>query len=115
MFRKLITTAAGYLPKRAYGRWTRRGAMHPLLTTVAEYLAGHYGVDARTDRGFVSKVGKEAARIYRTSYGRNPLQFPSTSPEGLVIVVNGYQTPDEWMITEAYITVGIREFESVAA
>lgn len=84
------------------------------LATAAEILAP-YGVDAIGDRGFLCKVGKAATALYVAKYGAKPAQVPAATPKGRAITVAGYPAADHWMVIEAYTTVGLSEFYSLAA
>src|SRR5262245_35057994 len=85
----------------------------PDLATVAQILAP-YGVDPIADRGFLCKVGKTATALHVANYGAKPAQVPA-APEGRAITVAGYPVSDQWMVIEAYTTVGLSEFYAVAA
>ena len=98
--------------RRLIAKLTRKPA--PALATVAEILAP-YGVDPATDHGFLIKVGKAASAIHAARYGVKPAQIPATAPNGRAITVAGYPAADAWMVVEAYCTVGLAEFEAVAA
>lgn len=84
------------------------------LATAAQILAP-YGVDPVADHAFLCKVGKAAAALYAAKYGVKPAQVPATTPGGRVITVAGYAQTDHWMVIEAYCTVGMAEFNAVAA
>jgi hypothetical protein len=101
MFRQLIAKLAA-----------RKTA--PAPATVAEILAP-YGLDPAADRGFLCKVGKAATALYTARYGVKPAQVPAAAPNGRAITVAGYPAADHWMVIEAYGTVGLAEFEMLAA
>lgn len=86
----------------------------PALSTVAQILAP-YGVNPTTDRAFLCKVGKAAAALYTATYGTKPAQVAAVAPNGHAITVAGYPAADRWMVEEAYTTVGLAEFYSLAA
>lgn len=86
-------------------------ARRPILSTTADILAT-YGLDPITDREELAAIDRGAAAVYCSAHYRLPAKLATITPEGHPIEVYAYAEGDRWMVTEAYMTHALAEYDA---